>query len=296
MAQDELGKAGHRETPRGGWRGQIVRFEADARGRVRQPSQAHRPASSGSPLRACLTHGDRPLPQGAVWPLTRSQTAVSPAGRAPSPSAVSGPLASSTSSYAGSGTGSRRCRLTTHTTRAVAVRRLRRRRPASPAGESSQRSRPVAERGRRAAQRQRRAVELERRARRRPPAPRPSSSPQVGGCGSQGAPVAEAAATGRRASTGSAPGSRRGPARCARSAPRSGRPAPPRAGRRPRAGRAPRPGRGRPSRAAPASAASPPGPGAGRARGRAGCPGRPGRLRRRRRRWSRAARSGSRAG
>ena len=113
---------------------------------------------------------------------------------------------------------------------------------------------------------QRLAVELEGRAGPVPLCLDGEGGPVVAAAGSTAGPRPVRSRTARRRrTTGSAPGTRRGPSRrCgARPGPASapGRPRPPR-------GRAPRPGRGRTSRAAPASSGSRPGRGPGRARRR----------------------------
>ena len=136
-----------------------------------------------------------------------------------------------------------------------------RRNARQPSGAGSHSSDSPANAGDVAPQRQRRSVQRQHRRRDRPPAPRRSAAAQPAGIGSQVSAPVENPYGGWCPTTASAPGSRRGRARCARTAPRSGPAAPRRAGRR-RAGRARRRCRGRPRRAAPAAAAPPPAPGA----------------------------------
>ena len=123
--------------------------------------------------------------------------------------------------------------------------------PRSNARTSSPRSQPgqrgVVQRRQPAAQPQRRPVERQRR-RRVGHAGRPrSSAAHAGGCGSHGGDAVGGEAERRAVArpTAAAPGSRRGPGPCGRSAPTSGPGAPPPAGPRPPAGPAPRPGRRR---------------------------------------------------
>ena len=136
VLEDELGKSDHRGAPLGRVSAATTLGETADTGRSHRAKFRDCSGLSLAVTRTCPVRPGRTAPRGGSGHGSRSQAAASPgSSAAPSAPVASPPVLTSTSSYAGSGTGSE-VSDTTHTT--VAPSTVVRRNDSEPSGDGSQ--------------------------------------------------------------------------------------------------------------------------------------------------------------